>query len=271
MRRLPLFIALYLFTGCSNWALKQQCEQTNWFEYARDLASGGRYLDEDGFVGECKKVDKSSAVQLDLGFKSGRERYCTYENFLRLGETGELAHFKMCDGLSLYDMQKNYATGLSKFCVAKVGYEYGSSGKVYKNVCLKKDEAQFLPTYYRGRKQHLERKEIQIRNQIVELRQEEGSLARQIEMMNSEIEKLPNLHDCHYTSVYNESTKQSESMYVCTESYLISSLRSNLYSKISPMRDAYMENSNLQKRELKNLDEVQIELTKIPANINSEK
>ena len=124
---------LFLLSACSNFSLKERCEKTNWFEYSRDLANSGRYLEEDTFIKECKGVDLTSAVQLDLGFKSGRQRYCTYENFLRQGESGEPVNFKMCDNLVMYSMQERYGAGLKNYCTAKVGYVVGSTGKIYKN------------------------------------------------------------------------------------------------------------------------------------------
>ena len=81
---LTLGLCLSYF-GCAS-ALKERCEKTNWFEHSRDLALDGRYLEEDLLIKECNGIDTTSAVQLDLGFKSGHERYCTYENYFRKGE-----------------------------------------------------------------------------------------------------------------------------------------------------------------------------------------
>jgi len=152
---LTCILSLY-FVGCAS-ALKERCEKTNWFEHSRDVALDGRYLEEDALIKECKEVDRTSAVQLDLGFKSGHERYCTYENFFRKGEAGDVINYRMCDMLTLKNMQERYISGLKEFCTPEVGYVYGGSGKIYKKVCFLSAEEKFLPQYYKGRTEFLSR------------------------------------------------------------------------------------------------------------------
>ena len=95
-----LLLAPFFLSGCANWALKDRCEKTNWFEYSQGVAFDGRYLDEDGFVKDCKKVDRISAVQIDQGFKLGREKMCQYDEIFGRAKEGVPVFFKFCDGFA---------------------------------------------------------------------------------------------------------------------------------------------------------------------------
>lgn len=257
-------IALQLLSGCSSWELKERCEKTNWFEYSRDLANSGRYLEEDPFLKDCKGVDRTSAEQLDRGFKSGRERYCTYENFFRNGESGEPVNFKMCDNLILYQMQERYAGGLNQFCTAEVGYTYGASGKVYKNVCIKKQEDKFIPEYFHGRYEYLKKSIAQLTADISSLERLQSQVKSQMDQLSHEINNLPSPQVCQTLSVYNPSTQKSENQRVCEEAPYIRSRRSQLYSEIDPLRSQYAEHGFILNREVNSLSYSRTELTKIP-------
>lgn len=262
--KLGFAAAALLLTGCANWALQERCEKTNWFEYSRDLAMTGRYLEEDGFVKECKGVDRTSATQLDLGFKNGRDRYCTYENFLRQGEAGEIVNFKMCDNLILKHMQERYAGGLKGFCTADHGYKYGSAGKTYKNVCLRDAEAKFLPTYFKGRKEFLEKSILRLGVDIAGLQAAQASLSARIDGLQHEIQALPSPQECRNVTVYVPSTEKYESRTVCEESFYIRSRRQQLYDQIDPLRAQHAVHAGILSKMLTDLQFAREELVKIP-------
>lgn len=262
-----MLVSLFL-SGCSSWELKERCEKTNWFEYARDVANSGRYLEEDGFIKECKGVDRISAVQTDQGFKSGRERYCTYESFFRNGEAGEPVNFKMCDGLVLRSMQERYAEGLKNFCTDKTGYTYGSNGKVYKNVCIKRDEEKFLPAYFKGRKEYLIKRIAQLTQDIASLESLQHDLDGQIRMISNEIVSLPNTTVCHTEHYFDSGTQKEEVRNICEEGEATRWRRSQLNSQLDPLRAQYAEHGSILVRESKDLIDSRGELTKIPVEIN---
>src|SRR3989338_3097507 len=111
---------LVLFTmGCANWALQDKCEKTNWFEYSQGVAYQGKYLEEDGFIKACKGIDSTSAVQLDLGFKQGREKMCQYDEIHSRAKEGVPVFFKFCDGLEMNRMKYLYQQGLVSYCTAE--------------------------------------------------------------------------------------------------------------------------------------------------------
>jgi hypothetical protein len=263
--KLSLAALLLSLVGCSNWALKERCEKTNWFEYSRDVALTGRYLDEDGFIKECKEVDRLSAVQTDLGFKSGRERYCTYESFFRNGEAGEPVNFKMCDNLVLYQMQERYAQGLINFCKPESGYTYGSGGKIYKGVCIKRDEEKFLPTYHKGRAEYLVRSIAKLEKETESFSILQNQVSLEISRFNSEILALPSgLRDCNAKQSFNSDTKQYETVQECHEPFYIQNRRSSLYNQMDQLRAQYTKNGSILQKMLEELAFNRSELTKIP-------
>lgn len=261
-----LFTAFLILGGCGSWQLKEHCEKTNWFEYSRDVALNGRYLEEDALIKDCKKVSRTNATLLDQGFKSGRERYCTYENFLRRGEAGDLVNFKMCDGLIMYQMQERYGQGLQKFCTPEVGYNYGASGQVYKNVCFKKTESVFLNPYFKGRREYLEKTIVRLEVDTKTINSALASLSRQIDILSLEIQALPSPQECRQLQVYNEATKANEFRLICSESAYIQSRRSGLYSQMNLLRGQYSRSSDVLSDLMKQLIFNRSELTKIPLN-----
>ncbi len=215
------------FSGCAS-ALKERCEKANWFEHSRDVALSGRYLEEDLLIKECKGIDSTSAVQLDLGFKSGRERYCAYENYLRRGEAGDLVNFRLCDGLVFRSMQERYASGLKNFCTPEVGFSFGASGKVYQMVCLLQTEEKFLPQYFKGRLQYLEKAIAQVTEDIRILQELQHQIAPQINLISHEISALPSPQQCAQHTVYNEISKKNEARTICEEASYIRNRLSQL-------------------------------------------
>lgn len=257
------FISLNFLFGCAT-ALQEQCEHTNWFEHSRDVALDGRYLEEDTLIKDCKGIDNTNSSLIDQGFKSGRERYCTYEGFLRRGETGNLVNFKMCDKLILKQMQERYGQGLNKFCTPEVGYTFGASGKVYQNVCFKNLEKDFLPKYNQGRKEFLIKRITETQTEINELKQLQNSLAPQIQLLSVEINSLPAPQECSSIQVYNEQLKKNESRTVCHEAAYIISRRSTLHSQIDSYRQQYRNHEQVLSKALSDLEYYRSQLTQIP-------
>ena len=267
-KKIFCLISLFLLgnsflTGCVS-VLKENCEKTNWFEHSRDVALDGRYLEEDRLIKSCKDIDTTNATQLDLGFKSGRERYCSYEGFLRRGEAGDLVNFKMCDELILRQMQERYGHGLARFCTGDVGYTYGASGKVYKKVCFKDQENVFLPKYFQGRKEFLQKSISQAQVDISALTVLQNNMEPQIDLITSEIRSLPSPQECLSIEVYNEQTKKNENKTVCHESSYIQSRRSTLYTQVNELRKQFTSHTRIISNILAQLQDFRTELTKIP-------
>ncbi len=266
--KIILFSCFSFLTACSSWELQERCEKTNWFEYSRDVAQSGRYLEEDGFIKDCKGVDRISSSQIDIGFKSGRQRYCTYENFLRLGQSGEPVNFKLCDNLILAQMQQRYGSGLKDFCVAKVGYDYGSGGKKYKNVCFKPAEEKFLQSYYTGRREYLEKSILQVGQDIQNLQQAQQQVSYQLSSVTNEIHLLPSPQECRVQDVYDPGLQKSVSRNICEEASYIRFQRQTLHSHHTALLSQFQQHAEILTRMLTSLADHRTELTKIPTSQN---
>jgi hypothetical protein len=227
---------LLLLSACSSWDLKERCEKTNWFQYSEKLAYQGRYLEEDRFVKECKDVDRLSAQQIDLGFKLGREKMCTFDEIEKRGENGIPVFFKFCDGLDPRSMKARFERGLLVFCTLETGYTYGRSGKIYQKVCSPQQEKDFLPAYFSGRREYLTLLLSDLDVKIAASRESEQGLLSSEGRLSREVSSLPNAQECRTIKVYDEVTKKENDKTVCEEAHYVRSQRNQLYSELSRLR-----------------------------------
>lgn len=148
-------ILFILFTGCTS-ALKKQCNETNWFNYGEQVAMSGKRLTGDHFVKSCElekaRVDHSA---LDVGFKKGMSRYCEPETVFQTGRSGEFFSEDMCDGGNQNKLKARHAEGVHEYCLKENGYNAGTKGKAYNQICPKELERNFLSEFNRGRKAYL--------------------------------------------------------------------------------------------------------------------
>ncbi|WP_413289631.1 DUF2799 domain-containing protein [Bdellovibrio sp. HCB337] len=260
-----LTVSVLFITACANWELKERCEKTNWFEYSQTVAFQGKYLEEDAFIKECKGVDRTSAVQLDLGFKQGREKMCQYDEIHARGKEGTPVFFKFCDGLEMNRMKQLFAQGLEFYCTAEAGYSFAKKGKVYQNLCNPQQEKAFLPGYYRGRKEYLTSYMGELQTRLSEVKTLEASYAITAADLQREYSTLPdNAKDCSSKMVYNETTKESESQYVCEEAFYIRSRRDHLWSEMDKIRSKLYVVRNDWKTTEANIAQTQRDLNEMP-------
>jgi hypothetical protein len=231
-----IFAVLLSTMACSSWELKERCERTNWFEYAQKVAFDGKYLEEDGFIKDCKGVDRTSAVQLDLGFKQGREKMCQYDEIYSRAREGIPVFFKFCDGLEMNRMKSLYQQGLVSYCTAEKGYSFAKEGKVYQNLCNPQQEKAFLPAYYKGRKEYLTNLIAELQTKIVTLKGLEQSYALSEENINREYFGLPAAMECSTRFVYSEASKHDEAKMICAEAGYIRSRRTSLWMNLDAIR-----------------------------------
>lgn len=160
------------FLGCAS-QLKKDCESTNWFKYGEEVALRGEWLSSDAKLLSCRKEEAEfSESQADLGFKSGRQKYCTGTNTYLVGKSGDPFSKDLCDTPTLKSLVSDYNKGLREYCSKANGFNAGSSGKKYKNLCPADLETNFLPEYKKGRLKYVE---AQIKN--LENRQRDLQLA----------------------------------------------------------------------------------------------
>ncbi len=257
-------IGSMILTGCSSCMIKQECEKVNWFEHGKKVALQGKYLEEDDQVLRCKKVDEISHSQIDKGFKEGRDQYCTLENIYQNALLGTPVNFRMCEGMSLKNMQAKFAEGTKLFCTADSGYRYGSGGETYKNVCSPEQEKQFMPSYHKGRSTYLT-SFIKDKNDLLQtLQKQENQLSDEINRLNFEVNALPRVVDCRNESILNKVTNKYEEHRVCEEPMYIKSRRDSLYSRMSSVRSDRDQSNQKIKSVEKDIEWARTELTKIP-------
>jgi hypothetical protein len=236
-----LGLSALLLAGCSSWILKERCEKTNWFEYSQKVAFDGKYLEEDGFIKDCKGVDRISAVQLDLGFKQGRDKMCQYDEIFTRAKEGVPVFFNFCDGLEKNRMRSLYQQGLVAYCTPEKGYSFAKAGKIYQNLCSPAQEKTFLPGYYKGRREYLNTLLVDYGARLTELKSLEHSYALTETKINIEYSNLPNAMECSTVQVYDEATKTNQPRTVCQEAAYIRSRRSNLWNDLNGIRSKLNE------------------------------
>ncbi len=251
-------------SACSNWELKEKCEKTNWFSYAQGVSFSGKYLEEDSFVKQCRSVEKVNSVDLDRGFKFGREKGCTYDEILSRGRQGQVVNFQFCDGLDAYTMKQKHREGLKIYCLRDNGYPVGKSGQVYQNVCLTEEEKSFLPNYQRGRRDFLSDSIKLSQREIGAMRQSLESYEQELNRISREFTTLPHLQQCETKSVYDQNSHKEEMKQICQEPSHISNMRSNLDAQLSRTRTQKNElNSRLEERE-RSQHQMEDELIRLP-------
>ncbi len=242
-------ILLFLFSGCASYKLKERCEKTNWFNYSQGVAYSGKYLEEDGFIKDCKGVDRISSQQLDLGFKLGRDKMCTYDEMLRRGKEGQPVYFNFCDSLSKSQMKLKYDEGLKIFCTEPNGIVYGKSGAIYLKVCPMTSELSFMNGYRQGRSQYLSMLIQTKKSEILQLESNYIELISRENRANAQFNQIPSGQVCGNREVYNEDTKKNMIVTICEVDSAITSQRNMVIQQLDHIRRE-MYQSRTQKQKL---------------------
>jgi hypothetical protein len=191
MKRLALIILALNLVSCASYFKRKECEDTNWFQYGQDVAMSGRNLENDKFIGECRKVEAEIGESaLDRGFKKGRASYCEPETAFATGKKGEPFASEMCDGGNLSSLRKRHSEGVREFCEPENGDPAGATGKPYKNVCPKNVEAKFLKEFNKGRKRYLAAEVVAREQQVADIENDIRGLNDDRAAKNSQIASL---------------------------------------------------------------------------------
>lgn len=161
MKNLKKCILILLATsvqfGCASYFKRQQCESINWFEHGQSVAMKGQWLNADTTVNECRKAEANiRESELDRGFKSGVQKYCSKENIFLKGKDGDFFSQDICNGPELQVLITEHQRGIEEYCAKENGFNAGASGKKYQNICPKKLENSFLLEYKKGRKKYID-------------------------------------------------------------------------------------------------------------------
>lgn len=236
IKLLGLTAVLFIVSACANRALKETCENTNWFTYSQNVSFQGKYLEEDALIQSCKKLDLISSEKIDVGFKLGREKFCNYDEIYNRGREGVPVYFQFCDGLNLGSMKSAYTKGLAVFCTASNGTLYGLSGKVYQKVCPMDSEKSFMLTYIEGRKTFLKNSIAKLKNENSDYLAREKTLQQSEYHFTRQIITLPNTVTCHERTQFDASGLVKDTFRNCDETDQIKDLRFNLNSQLNYLR-----------------------------------
>lgn len=145
---------VFLFSSCTNFFIRQQCDKLNWYQVGYDAALRGERISNDQHVSQCRKAEAEiSESQLDVGFKAGMARYCQPETAFQTGKQGDTLNSDFCEQNILGLLKRKFNEGNVAYC--SDGLTAGQSGKKYKNVCAVELEKKFMPDYKVGRKKYL--------------------------------------------------------------------------------------------------------------------
>lgn len=156
IRSTALAVAALSLTSCASWLMRQECKKINWYQHGYDAAMAGRRLTGDEMIGKCRDADFDLPEQeLDVGFKAGMANYCKPDIVFTTGKNGDFFNTDLCDPGQARVLSAKHAEGVKAYCAKDNGFNAGSSGKKYKNICPPELEKAWLPEYKRGRKSYL--------------------------------------------------------------------------------------------------------------------
>lgn len=183
MLRFTALVFLSLLLGsCASYFKRKECEQKNWYEYSKNLALKGQRLSEDTLYQQCQKAEAEiDESQADLGFKAGRDEYCTEDGAFRTGRKGLVLKLDLC-GENSRAIQAKYKEGIKRFCEEDAAYDFGSKGGEYQSTCPPELEPTFLVGFKKGRR-------VFVMGEIERLEGSYGEHRRRHSLVN---QRLPN-------------------------------------------------------------------------------
>ncbi|UOF00714.1 DUF2799 domain-containing protein [Bdellovibrio reynosensis] len=264
MKLLFLILIAFNLSACSSYFKRQECESINWFEHGKKVAMSGKYLNADSTLNECRKVDaEMSESQLDKGFKSGVAAYCSNSNAYSTGRAGDFFPREICEGPQINVLVAEHNRGIRDYCMKSNGFQAGTSGKKYLNICPKELEPAFLPEYRRGRLKYVKALIIVKEGEVTQL---ENKMSNIKSSLNYEKGKLDGLER---QKNYLESTRPLMADEKSLQRQLLEKQISNLDSDVSTLRSKVQSTesdvSNMEKERNEKLHDITALKTEIPS------
>lgn len=240
-----IFVLSLGLTGCASYFKRKECEKTNWFQHGYGVAMAGKRLDADDHLKQCQKVEAKIAwTEVDTGFKSGMNKYCTADNVFAVGKAGNPFSYDMCDGESLKKMRAKYAEGLKIFCTPSNAYRFGSTGGLYQNVCPNDVEEAWMGEYRKGRKVYLkalieekEREVARLEGDLNRLEKERQSLSlQQVSLAQATVIQKERVYDPN-TGTYRESVNRVPDQQAQVRSQAVANEMSNVDYQLRRTRE----------------------------------
>jgi hypothetical protein len=267
--RLLIVSLLGNLIGCASYFKRQECEKINWFEHGQNVAMRGDRLDADPVIAECRKVEADIAEsKLDLGFKSGMQKYCDPANAYKVGREGDPFVRDLCEGPTIRQLMSEHKRGIVDYCKKENAYQAGASGKKYRGVCTTAEEKDFLPGYRKGRKKWAEAmihdKEALIKekeSQISSIERDKSSLEWQRSSLQSQKSSLES-QKMHYFGQSGPEAASHAAMFdgqISSVDSQISSVDSEIWRK----RNALQEQEAAREKLRKEITELRVEMASL--------
>jgi hypothetical protein len=236
-------IIILVQLGCASYFKRKSCEEINWYDYGQKVAMSGKRLESDQFLSECRKVEAEiGETKLDLGYKSGRDRYCTMDEIYNTGRSGHPFSYELCDHLSRQKVKDRHMDGVLVFCKPDNAYAFGARGEVYEKVCPEDKEVAFLKEYSRGRKLFLE---SAIKSNEVEVAELEKNIERLQRDKDFKAMSLARLPAVPIAAKNQQQPGDSKSVVVDLYKQERERLQNDLDSLVSQIRAAQSKRENL--------------------------
>ena len=160
---------------------EQQCKTMNWYNRGYQDGSRGDYQhDLSPAIADCAKFKlKVNTKSYAKGWRAGTRTFCTPNNGFNLGTQGS-NYNNVCPANLANTFAAAYRRGLRRYCIPTTGYELGRSGKPMPNFCAPDLRVAFSNAYQRGGRIH---------SQLVRLQNQLNDVNNQINDTQDNIDK----------------------------------------------------------------------------------
>jgi hypothetical protein len=276
-------LILVMLCGCSSYFKKLECDKTNWYQHAHEVAMSGRRLDQDARIQECRKAGSHiNDGEMDRGFKLGMHNYCKVESALNAGSNGQAYNYDFCDTNMIPLLKRNHRRGIVSFCQPENAYVFASKGGIYENQCHHLDEVAYLNRYRKGRKIYLNSRlqtiRVEQREIASNLSSRRNSLRRIDDNLRRLDEQILSAEERYAKQRERDSLKQSTAT---TDGFSTSSLLTDNTEKAHTRRMERLESDrsellrqrNQTSRDIQNFNsrqnQIQSELQQIQAELSA--
>lgn len=256
MLRVFILLLAIPIVSCTSYFKKKSCEEINWFEHGQKVALRGQWLNADATLNECRKVEADvQESQLDRGFKSGVQKYCTNTNAYVVGKSGDLFARDLCEGPTINVLLQEHKQGLEDYCDKSNGYAAGSSGKKYQNVCPRELEQDFLPHYRKGRKKYVQSLIDSKSDDLARIEKDLGHKRRQLSWSQNDLRNLE-FQRSHLEAKKATALSMQNSGMVSIHESEINSMESSISRKRSEISSTESDLRSLESRKAALMQEI---------------
>lgn len=234
-----LLAVFFLFlSGCTTYFVKKRCQKKDWFEYGKKVAMSAARLSTDTFYNQCIKAEAEfSQADADAGWKKGRSVYCSDDQAFLNGSNGQFQDFEFCGAAQSSKMRSAHKKGVEKFCRPESGYNFGTSGGTYNNICPKSMEAPWMASFKKGRAIYLKGEIRRSLKEADEYEVEVDDLKTDRDALSRKLRLIPPSEVSTRTSQYDPVTKKYKEVQTRSEGDETRRKREQLSNEMDQLED----------------------------------